>query len=185
MQHYTSILVIIVLVLFGLYRRVRRTVGFQPLVRGQITTRVVIFSVLAVVILAEGIVNPISYVFDVIGIIIGGFIAYVSARTTKFEIRNGRWGYLQHFWVGMGLLVLFIGRLVFRFIEVSQSVGNLQYTQGPGQTSVVSQSFSDPWTAGILMLLVAYYIGYYVFLIRKARELKSQDALTSMGTDKP
>ncbi|GMA64348.1 hypothetical protein NZD89_03185 [Alicyclobacillus fastidiosus] len=174
MNHYTSVIIIVALVIFGLYRRVRRTVGFQYLVRGRITTRVVIFSILALVILAAGAANPISYVFDAVGLVIGGIIAYISARTTKFEMRNGRWGYLQHLWIGIGLIILFIGRLAFRFIEISQDVGKIQQQQVSGQNQLAAQSFSDPWTAGVFMLLVAYYIGYFIFLLRKAREFENQ-----------
>ncbi|WP_067621727.1 hypothetical protein [Alicyclobacillus acidiphilus] len=181
MQHYVSIIIIIALVLFGMYRRVRRTVGFQYLVRGRLTTRVVIFSILAVVILAAGISNPLSYASDALGLVIGGVIAYVSARTTRFEMRNGRWGYMQHMWIGIGLIVLFIGRLAFRFIELSQQVGELQQQRGSGQNGVSAQSFSDPWTAGIFMLLVAYYIGYFTFLLRKAKALETQQP--SVGID--
>ncbi|MFB5191839.1 hypothetical protein [Alicyclobacillus fastidiosus] len=173
MQHYTSVIIIVALVLFGMYRRVRRTVGFQPLVRGRLTTRVVIFSILALVILAAGITSPWSYISDAVGLVIGGIIAYISARTTKFEMRNGRWGYLQHLWIGIGLIVLFVGRLAFRFIEISQDVGKIHEQQASTQNQMAAQSFSDPWTSGIFMLLVAYYIGYFVFLLRKARELEN------------
>ncbi|GMA50091.1 hypothetical protein GCM10025857_14480 [Alicyclobacillus contaminans] len=182
MQHYTSFIIIVVLVLFGMYRRIRRTVGFQYLVRGRLTTRVVIFSILALVILAAGAADPMSYVSDAIGLVIGGIIAYISARTTKFEMRDGRWGYLQHLWIGIGLIVLFIGRLAFRFIEISQEVGNIHQQQA-GQNQMAAQSFSDPWTSGIFMLLVAYYIGYFVFLLRKARQLESQSLSVGMNGD--
>lgn len=174
MQHYTSVIIIVLLVLFGLYRRVRRTVGFQYLHRGRLTTRVVIFAILAVIILAFGALDPKSYISDAIGLVLGGIIAFVSARTTKFEIRNGRWGYLQHLWIGIGLIVIFIGRLAFRFLEVSQDVTKIQQQQTVTQNQTAAQSFSDPWTAGVFMLLVAYYIGYFVFLLRKARELENQ-----------
>lgn len=174
MNHYTSVIIIVVLVLFGLYRRVRRTVGFQNLVRGRLITRVVIFSILAVVIVAAGATNPIAYVADAVGLVMGGIIAYISAHTTKFEMRNGRWGYLQHLWVGIGLIILFIGRLAFRFIEISHDFGKIHQQHAAGQNQMASQSFSDPWTSGIFMLLVAYYIGYFVFLLRKVRKLENQ-----------
>lgn len=181
MQHYTSVILIVILVLFGMYRRVRRTVGFQYLARGRMIIRLIIFLVLALAILAGGAVNPLSYVFDVFGLVIGGIIAYISARTTRFEMRNGRWGYLQHLWIGIGLLVLFIGRLAFRFIELSQGVGKINQQKASGQNQMTAQNFSDPWTSGFLMLLVAYYISYFIFLLRKARELENQPA--SGGTD--
>lgn len=182
MQHYTTIIIIAVLVLFGLYRRVRRTVGFQYLVRRRLTTRVVIFSILALAILAAGAANPMSYVSDAVGLVIGGIIAYISARTTKFEMRNGRWGYFQHLWIGIGLIVLFIGRLAFHFIEISQEVGKIQQ-QASGQNQMSAQSLSDPWTSGILMLLVAYYIGYFAFLLRKVRVLGNQSPLEGKDGD--
>lgn len=171
-HHYIPILIIILAVLVGMYRRVRRTVGFQPLVRRRLITRVVIFSIVALLILVAGVAHPLSYVSDVVGLAIGGIIAYVSARTTKFEMRNNRWGYLQHMWIGIGLIVLLLGRLALRFFEISQEVGRAH--QAATQNKMAAQSLSDPWTSGIIMLLVAYYIGYFFFLLRKARELENQ-----------
>lgn len=172
MQHYIPIIIIILAVLVGMYRRVRRTVGFQPLVRGRLITRVVIFSIVALLILVASVAHPLSYVSDAVGLAIGAIIAYISARTTKFEMRNNRWGYLQHMWIGIGLIVLLLGRLAIRFIEISQEVGHAQ--QAAAQNKMAAQSFSDPWTSGVFMLLVAYYIGYFFFLLRKARELGNQ-----------
>lgn len=129
--------------------------------------------ILALVILANGFVDPISYVADAVGLVIGGIIAYISARTTRFEMRNGRYGYLQHLWIGIGLVVIFIGRLGFRFIEISQEAGKLQQ-QAANQNQLAAEGFSDPWTSGIFMLLVAYYIGYFAFLLRKSRQLDKQ-----------
>lgn len=172
MQHSMTVVIVFLVVLVVMYRRVRRTVGFQPLVRGRLTTRVVIFSIVALLILAAGVAHPLSYVADAVGLAIGGIIAYISARTTKFEMRNNRWGYLQHMWVGIGLIVLLIGRLAIRFIEISHEVGHAQLAAA--QNKIAAQNFSDPWTSGIFMLLVAYYIGYFLFLLRKRRELENQ-----------
>lgn len=182
MQHYTSVIIIAVLVLFGVYRRVRRTVGFQYLVLGRLITRVVIFSILAVIILVAGAVYPVSYVYDAVGVVIGGAIAFISIRTTKFEMRSGRWGYLQHMWIGIGLVVLFIGRLTVRFIEVSQDVGKIQQ-QTSVNNQIAAQNFSDPWTSGIFMLLVAYYIGYFGFLVRNARRLVNETQTAGADRD--
>ncbi|KPV44828.1 hypothetical protein [Alicyclobacillus ferrooxydans] len=180
-QHYISLIVVAALVIWGLYRRIRRTVGFQYLARKRMTTRIVIFCVLALVVLSAGAGHPMSYVSDAVGVVMGGIIAFISARTTKFEIKNGRLGYLQHLWIGMGLIVLFIGRLVFRFVILSSDIGQMQQQDTAGQNHMVAQNFSDPWTAGIFMLLVAYYIGYYAFLLRKAKQLGSQTESTRAG----
>lgn len=175
LSHYTSVIIILALVVWGLYRRIRRTVGFQYLNRGRITSRVVIFAILAVIILASGTVHPLSYVSDAVGLVVGGIIAYLSARTTRFEMRNGRWGYVQHLWIGIGIVIVFIGRLAFRFIEVSQNVSTIQH-QSTGPSQLSAQNFSDPWTSGIFMLLVTYYIAYFIFLLRKAKRLESENS---------
>ncbi len=181
MHHYISVILIVILVLFGLYRRVRRTVGFQYLVPGRIITRIVIFIALALVILASGVIHPISYVFDAVGLLLGGILAYLSARTTKFEMKNGRWGYLQHTWIGIGLIILFIGRLAYRFVEVSYEVGNIH--QYSNQNQMAAQNFSDPWTSGIFMVLVAYYIGYYMYLLRKRKNFGTDAAILDSNKD--
>lgn len=169
MQNRLFIIILVVLILFGLYRRVRRTVGFQYLVRRQLTVRMVLFAILALAILSGGAANPISYVADAFGIVIGGIIAYISARTTHFEMRNDRWGYTQHRWIGIGLIGLLIVRLLVEFIGLSHvGIGKIQQASNQGAPQ---SYYMNPWTVGILMLLVAYYIGYYIFLLRKVRAL--------------
>lgn len=168
-----SIIIIVLLVLFAIYRRIRRNIGFQRLVPNRLRVRMIIFLIIGLILLVSSAAQPILYVSDAIGIILGLILAYFATSTTKFEVRKERWFYRPNAWVGGIVLALFLGRLLYAFILVYSTMGKLPQ-HGSGQASNPFQSGSyvkDPWTAGIIFVLIAYYAGYFLFLLRKAKQL--------------
>lgn len=135
-------------------------------------TRMTIFIIVGVLVLIAGYLNPVAYLYDVLGFVVGGIIAYYAIRTTSFEWRTNAWYYIPNPWIGALLLVLFIGRIAFDVYEdyrlVGFSAANGHATHPP-QLATYAQ---DPYTAAILFMLIAYYIIYYTFIIRKERHLE-------------
>ena len=76
----------------------------------------------------------------------------------------------------IGLLVtgLFLGRLVYRYIVIF-AAGPAASLQGPPANPMAAYQ-NNPWTAAIFGLLFAYYILYYLGILRKTRTLSQQPA---------
>lgn len=163
-----TIILIGCLVLFGIYRRVRRNIGWQQLNPGRLQVRAVIFFVMGLLFLAAGAIHPISLLSDALGVLIGLLLAYYSAGLTVYEQRDGRWYYRPNTWIGGIVIALFFGRLVYRLYTVSQlkQPGGLPNGQ-PGGMSSLNSSIGNPWTAGLLLIMFAYYVVYCLILIRK------------------
>jgi hypothetical protein len=175
MQHSAPVVVIVLLVLFSIYRRTRRTIGFQKLVTGRMATRMVLLAIAGVIILVTGILTPMVYMFDAIGIVVGGLIAYYAIRTTAFEWRNEAWFYRQNPWISVLLLVLFVGRIVYRVYQDYVLFGATTSVHGKFANHAELATYShDPLTSIILFALVTYYIVYYTFLIRKGQHLEME-----------
>lgn len=173
-MHSATPIVLVLLVAFALYRRVRRTVGFQKFVRGRLVTRVVMFGIIGLLILSYGLVNPLAFVFDAIGAAVGIGIAYYAMQTTTFERRGNSWYYRPHPWIGVVLIVLFVGRLAFRVYQdygLFSNVGAANQAQSQAQ---LAEYAHDPATAAILFVIITYYVVYYLFLIRKEQHLEIQ-----------
>lgn len=175
-MHSATPIVLVLLVAFALYRRVRRTVGFQKFVRSRLVTRLVLFVVVGVLSLAAGLAYPLVYVYDAIGALIGAGIAYYAIRTTAFERRAGGWYYRPHPWIGVILIVLFVGRLAFEVYQDSALISSAASGQAAANQAQLSSYAHEPITAGIFFIVVAYYIVYFAFLIRKEKHLEVQSA---------
>ncbi len=167
MQHTEITFIIILFILFRIYRRIRRVGEFQKIVKWRVFTRITLSTIIGIALLVTGISNPVIYLFDAAGIVLGGIVAYFAIRSSMFELREDAWFYSQNPWIHIFLIVLFIGRVTYKAyqIYVLPSVA-----QGTFAESVSLVSYSrDPSTTGILFILITYYIVYYTFLLRTNR----------------
>lgn len=173
-MHSVTPIVIVLLVLFSIYRRAKRTIGFQRFVKGRMITRLTLFGVVGGILLVAGYVKPVGYIFDVIGIVAGGIMAYYAARTTSFEWRKDAWYYRAHPWIGVVLLVLLVLRIGYRLYQDYTLLGNGVANGASANNAQLAAYAQDPSTTIILFVIITYYIAYYIFLIRRERHLKTE-----------
>jgi hypothetical protein len=174
--HGANIVIIALLILFLLYRRIRRTIGFQRFVKGRMMTRMALFGIICIIFLALGYVHPLIYVYDALGIVIGGLIAYFAIRSTTFEWRKGAWYFRPNPWIGALLLVLFIGRIGFRVYQDYALISSGAARGGQiAQQNQLSAYSHDPFTVIILFTLISYYFVYYTFIIRREQHLEMSE----------
>ena len=181
MSHQWSILLMILIVAFALYRRVRRNIGWQKYSSKQIKFRAVLFIVIALFVLASSFSFPLVYISDAVGIGIGLVLAYFAIKTTQFQEREGKWLYRPNAWIGTILLALVFGRIIYRVfsnIDVYKSLAGSG--SNPPDPNQMSTYISHPYTAGIIFILIAYYISYYLFLMQK----KESDFISTTPNEK-
>jgi hypothetical protein len=174
-QHSYTIIVIIALILFSIFRRVRRNIGWQKLKKGNLVFRTILFFIIGMVFLAEGIYHPISLISDVVGILLGIILAYYGVTLTSFEKREGLLFYRPNIWIGSLVTVLFLGRLVYRFYDLftSGALGGLQ--QGPTKgLQNMGYAFGNSWTAGLILIMFGYYSIYYALLLKKQKQFSGE-----------
>lgn len=168
MQSY-SVIIIVALILFSIFRRVRRNIGWQELNSGRMMFRVVIFLVIGVLFLIGGAVHPISLISDVVGVLLGVILAFYSAGLTRFEQREKSLYYRPNTWIGSIVIAIFLIRFIYRFATIFVQ-GNLT---GGGKEGMQNFSYTigNSWTAGFMLIMFAYYVFYYIILIRKQKQL--------------
>ncbi len=183
MSQQISIVIIAALVLFSMYRRIRRTVTFQPLRPKRLIVRMVLLAFVGVLYVIGLVQTPTHLLFALLGLVLGGGLVYFAMKTTRFEQRPKGWFYRPNAWIGSLLIVLFIGRMAYRVYEVSKQVqtqiaikSSTQATVQPGMYST-----SDPLTAIVLFTLIAYYVRYSIFLLRQQQHL-SVDSQSISGS---
>ncbi|MBP1990887.1 DUF1453 family protein [Paenibacillus eucommiae] len=153
---------------FIVYRRTKRSIGFQKLSRRRLLFRTLFFGILGLLILALGILHPIYFVADGIGLAAGAALGFVAIRHTRFEKREQGWYYRTHLWIEVTVLVLFLGRIAYRLIFL---LGSTE----PGSINMAdpSQFTKDPLTAGVFFVIVSYYVLYFCYLLREEVKLKA------------
>ncbi|MFC3797944.1 hypothetical protein [Cohnella sp. GCM10012308] len=156
----------ILLVAFILYRRIRRTVGFQLLRPRRLQIRIGIFSVIGIILIAAGFVHPIVFAADAAGLALGGLLAWFAIRHSIVEKRSDGLYYRTHVVIESLVIALFIGRIAYRFLFAMQ--GAQTAANAGGGADSLEQYGRDPWTAAIFFILIAYYAGYYLYVLRAA-----------------
>ena len=153
---------------FFIYRRAKRTIGFQKLSRGRLTFRLSLFSLFGVIIFLLGFVHPIHFIGYLIGLAGGALLGRTAIRHTRFEHRSDGWYYRTHLWIEVTVLVLFLGRIAYRYAAIAISTGSTtNFTPAD-----FSQFTRDPVTAGVFFIIVSYYILFFGYLLREGAKLE-------------
>jgi hypothetical protein len=90
------------------------------------------------------------------GVALGVGLGFLGLRLTKFETTEAGHFYTPNTSIGVGLSLLFVGRIIYRFWVLS----NVAAEKGQPQP----QLFQSPLTLLIFGLIAGYYIVYYIGL---------------------
>lgn len=153
-------LLIIPFIAWRMYARVRRNIGRQPLQPKRTVVRIVIFALISVLIGIGTMANP-RLLFGLVGgLFFGVPLALIGLHLTKFEITPSGKFYTPNTVIGVTLSALFVGRIIYRIIVLSDQTG-----QNPSSPEI----FQSPLTLSIFGLTAGYYIAYYSGVLRRAR----------------
>lgn len=168
-------LLIAAIVLLILYRRFRRTFGRQRLRPKRMIFRVVVLAIVCLLLLASPFRTTESFLGAAGGAVIGIALGLWAIVHTKFEATpEGRF-FRPNGYIGMAVVALLIGRLLYRFAVVYPVIHGAmhQAAQNPQlQTNPFATYERSPLTLGIYFILAGYYICYYVGVLIKSRETK-------------
>ncbi len=161
-----NVLVPILLVCYVAWRvyvRMRKQIGKQLLRARQLTVRLVIYCVIVLIVSVAALRAPLSLAGIGGGLVLGAVLGLIGLRLTSFETTPEGQYYTPNTAIGVGLTLLFVGRLAYRITVLygaSRQVGPWPASFG-----------QSPLTLLILGLLFGYYIAYYAgILIRDNRQ---------------
>ncbi len=145
---------------WGIYRRIRRNIGRQPLRPGRIIVSMVILSLVSLAILATGLAQPVIALSFAAGAGLGVAGAFVGLRHTRFETTEQGHFYTPNTYIGIALTALLLGRMGWRLFRLQDEEYAAAH-HGPGQS---------PLTFGLVGLTVGYYLAYYIGLFIHTRD---------------
>ena len=159
-------IVVAPLIVWRLYARTRRSFGRQPIRPKRMWTRVGFLSVVAVLVAAQGFVDPRLAAGLGLGLAGGIALGLLAFKLTRFEIDGRNDCYFPNPWIGMGLTALLLGRLLYRFMVLYPEMTHA----AQGGYAAYQRS---PLTMAILGLLLGYYIAYYAGLLLHHRRVRA------------
>ena len=171
-------LVLVPLVLWRVYSRIRRMVGRQRLSKWRARITLIVFPLLILMLALAALVHPERLAVLAAGLAAGGALSVYGIRRTRFETGPGMIWYTPNVHLGIALSLLFVGRIAWRFVEVYQG-------HAPGSDG--ADFARSPLTLAIFGLLAGYYVGYAIGLLRyragvlRARDAKSESSAAAMS----
>ena len=159
-------IVVAPLIVWRLYARTRRNFGRQPIQPKRMWMRVAIFSVVALLVATQGLLDPRLAAGLAAGLAGGVLLGMLALKLTRFEIDGQNDCYFPNPWIGMALTALFLGRLLYRFMVLYPEM-----THGAAGGYAAYQR--SPLTMAIFGLLIGYYIAYYAGLLLHHRRVRA------------
>jgi hypothetical protein len=168
--------VIAALAVLVIYRRFRRSFGRQPLRPGRMGVRLGILVLLGCSLIPVALKSGQFLAADLLGLAAGAALGIWGADRTRYLTVAGQLHYVPHTYTGIAVSLLFIGRLVYRLVQIYGGNGTAGSPDtalaGPGMASPMMQS---PLTVGLVAAVVGYYVSYYGLVLLKSKHIRPED----------
>lgn len=149
------------LIAWRLYSRIRRMVGRQKSSAARHWFALCFFPLILTLLAAAMAFRPNAWMALGalgVGILCGVVLAMQGLKLTRFEALDEGFFYTPNAHIGIALSLLFVGRLLYRFVSM--------YLAGLPAKPAAAGFDSSPLTLAILGMLAGYYVAYAVGLLR-------------------
>ncbi len=153
-----TLLILIPLIIWRVYARIRRMVGRQRLSKVRPWITLIVFPLIIALLALATLPRPERLAILAGGLAIGIALAVYGLRRTKFEVAPEGFFYTPNAHLGIALSLLFVARILYRFVEI--------YVLNPTVSRDMRDFGNSPLTLAVFGLLAGYYIGYAVGLVR-------------------
>ncbi len=158
-----------------MYRRLRRSFGRQTLRPVRMYLRIAILLMLGCSLLPAAFRSGQFPGAEVLSLMTGLALGAWGAQRTRYQMYDGQLHYIPHTYTGIAVSLLFVGRLVYRFVQL------YSMNHGTPQGDATMQQFGSPemmrspMTAAFLFLVVGYYVFYYSAVLWKSKRISPED----------
>jgi hypothetical protein len=165
------------LAVFIIYRRLRRSFGQQQLRRVRMQARIVVLLIIGCLLLPVAWRSTEFLSAVLAGLAAGVALALWGAARTRFRKIDQQLYYVPHSYTGIAVSLLFLGRFVYRFVQMyggthATQAGGLD-SAGPGFAS--ASMLRSPLTVGLFFAVVGYYVCYYSVVLWKSKRVIAEE----------
>lgn len=177
--HFSVPLVLIPVIAFAVWRRVRMQFGLQPIRRKRMVARIVIFAVVTGLIGLAAIHSMQLLIGLMGGFVAGAALGLIGLRLSRFEVHPVKGDcYVPNPYMGMVVTTLLLARLAWRFAMLAPSMQDPTGGTPPMHGPAMGQS---PLTLLTFGLVTGYYVSYYAgLLVHHQRSVRSRPELREL-----
>lgn len=166
-----------------IYRRVRGSFGKQPVRPGRMGLRIALLIAAGASFALAPPRSAALLVVQGMSAAAGAALALCSARRTRYVRHDGRIHYIPHSLAGIAIVLMVCARFMYRLSEGGLSEGGLAQgglsagapAQGAAPQGAAFAAMQSPVTAGLIFLMIGYYLCYYSRVLWKSRHLEAKD----------
>jgi hypothetical protein len=170
--------VLALLAVWLVYRRLRRTFGRQRVRPSRMIARLALLLIVGSSLLPAAFGAGRVAIADLVGLAAGVTLGVWGYGRTRFAMYEDRLHYIPHTYTGIAVSSLFIGRLVYRVVELAAAnhPAAMDHIGGYSTQGVPSpEMMRSPFTGGSLFLVVGYYLFYYSAVLWKSKRISPED----------
>lgn len=154
------------LILWRIYARIRRNIGRQRSRAWRHWFGLTLFPLLVLLFALAAMTSPVAEGALWGGVAAGVALALAGLRLTRFERTPEGFFYTPNAYIGVGLSLLLVGRILYRMAQLYGAGGAAAYATGPGAHQDFARS---PLTLLIFGMVAGYYATYAAGLLRWRR----------------
>jgi hypothetical protein len=167
--------VIAIVVVWAIYRRLRRSFGQQPVRPVGMRIRMGILILLGVSFIPVALKSVQFLGAEVAGLVAGIALALWGASRTRYRSEGDQLYYVPHTYTGIVVSLLFIGRLAYRLAQAYLwNAGRTDAASAPAMTGP-AMNVQSPLTAALVFVVIGYYVVYYGAVLWKARRISPEE----------
>ena len=154
--------IIIPLLAWRVYLRVRRSIGRQHFRPARLVTSIVVFSVFSIGIGLAAWTDSPSVAALGGGLLLGLPLALVALHLTRFEAGPDGKYYTPNTAIGVAVTVLFVGRIGYRAVVL--------FLAPPAESAPPPALFHSPLTMVLYGVTAGYYIAYFAGVLVRGKK---------------
>jgi hypothetical protein len=164
--HLLTVVLVVALVVWRVYARIRRVIGRQRLSTVRPWVTVVVFPLVAALVLSTSLLHPLTGVALAGGAVVGIALGLLGTRLTRFEATPAGLFYTPNAHLGIALSLLMVLRLGYRVVVLQMNGQNFDPQS--------LQLGASPLTMAIFGTLAGYYVTYAIGLLRWRAQVRTQ-----------
>lgn len=159
--HAVTWLVLIPILGLLYYRRLRRFIGRQPIRTRRMAVRVALLAVVLLFFGSLAVHQPQLLAWLGGGAFAGALLGGIGLRLTRIEVSDEGDFYTPNTWLGMAVIALLIGRLVYKYLVIMPQMASAAGSPQAGQSALLQAYTQHPLTLLIYGLVIGYYLAYF------------------------
>jgi hypothetical protein len=159
------------LFVFVIYRRFRRNFGQQPLRPIRMQVRIGVLIIVGGLLLPTAFRSGAFLAATIAGVAAGAALAVWGGSRTRYVKISNQLYYVPHTYTGVAVSLLFVGRLVYRIIQIYTNAHATRAVaaEASNQAFVPSSMLTSPLTLSLFFVLMGYYVCYYSIVLWKSK----------------